>query len=293
MIPLLILFPMLSIVEFEPSNVHIEYSYVSDTEVSIALAINSLCKEQNIIIKDENLIGNNGVKYPVDLSITAEPTLTVDVPVKKTHPFVPSKIIQMEDMLCGSTTLNSPCVGKKTLCCVDLYKGVNYFRCHSPADVSYRRYEWGDISSAIGFTIRVKGISGQKEYKLLNPDNELIVENKDLRLHFSSQADSHVEEVLSTFQGNAIIQTSDSSDSEPLDDLRILFAEDTFTFTEDEWFDGSSCYSEIDKEFDLVHDSIKLSRIVGKEYSGSLSNSVIHLQGNLDMILYLTISASK
>lgn len=290
MISFLLLFSTLAVVEFQPSNVQIEYSYISDTKISIALAINSLTTRQSIVITDENLIGSNGIKYPVDLSITVEPTLIIDIPVKEISTFTPSKIIQIEDMLCGSTTLNSPCAGKKTLCCVDLYKGVNYFRCHSSTGISYRRYKMGDISSTIGFKISVTNRLEQAEYKLFHPNHDLIAENKNLRLHFSFQADSSVEGVLSVFQNNSIIRTSDS---ESIDSLHILLAEDTFMFTEDEWINKSSCYNEIDEEFDILQNTIEVSLVVGNEYSGFLLNNAIHLAGNLDMILYLSISASK
>lgn len=72
-------------------------------------------------------------------------------------------------------------------------QGVNYFRCYASADVRYRRYEWGDISSIVGFNIHVKGITEQAEYKLFNPDYNLITQIDNLRLHFSFRADNSVE----------------------------------------------------------------------------------------------------
>ncbi|EFO62978.1 Hypothetical protein GLP15_190 [Giardia lamblia P15] len=290
MLSYLLILSILSVIEFQPSDVGMEYSRVSETEITIILGISSLREQQSIIIRDESLMGSNRVWYPIELLITVEPVLAIDILVSEISPFVPSRIIQVEDMLCGSTTLNNPCIGKKTLCCVDLYKGVNYFRCYSSAKVRYRRYEWGDISSIIGFNIHLKGIAGQDEYKLLNPEHSLITQIDNLRLNFSFRADSSVEGVLSSLQNHAIIQTSDS---ESIDSLRVLFGGNTLISTEDEWINKSSCYVEADEEFNLARDTIELSQIVGSEYSGFLSDNVIHLVGDLDMIFYLTISASK
>lgn len=281
---------ILSVIEFQPSDVGMEYSRVSEAEITIILGISTLREQQGIIIRNENLMGSNGVRYPIELLITVEPVSVIDILVSEISPFIPSRIIQVEDMLCGSTTLNNPCMGKKTLCCVDLYKGVNYFRCYASADVRYRRYEWGDISSIVGFNIHVKGITEQAEYKLFNPDYNLITQIDNLRLHFSFRADNSVEGVLSSLQKHTIIQTSDS---ESIDSLRVLFAGDSLISTEDEWASQSSCYIEADEEFNLARDTIGLSQIVGSEYSGFLSDNIIHLVGNLDMIFYLTISASK
>lgn len=289
MLPLLIIFSIFSVIEFQPNDVRVEYSHINDTEVSIILGISSLLEQQSITIKDESLIGSDGVQYPIELSITIKPTSAIDIAVTEMEPFAPSKIVRVEDMLCGSTTLNNPCMGRKTLCCVDLYKGVNYLKCQSPTEIRYKRYEWSDISSTIGFTIRVRG-SEHNEYKMLSPNHNLIAQTGDLRLAFSFRADSSVEEALSALQGDTMLRTSDT---ESIDGLRVLLAGDTFTDTEDEWINKSSCYIETDREFNLVRDTIELSRIVGSEYSETLLDNIIHLVGDLDMIFYLTISVSK
>lgn len=85
---------ILSVIEFQPSDVGMEYSRVSEAEITIILGISTLREQQGIIIRNENLMGSNGVRYPIELLITVEPVSVIDILVSEISPSYPQELFK-------------------------------------------------------------------------------------------------------------------------------------------------------------------------------------------------------